>query len=204
MFFETEFMKLYSKLSDINESTSCVLNEVKKDKNKQKVVQTQRKSVNHSEEVDNFLRSIGLVRISEIAEGCANFSPSGTAIWAPSERAVGMNYNKDIPYFNKLVSRFPRFVAELPVGDYPLPKWEPKPIKNNGDRKVFDVNLGEVNHNPWRGACFKFKVQDKTYFVFGKIFYKNYQKVNASTNGDIAAANVFYDKVMAEIEKYEK
>lgn len=199
MVFNSDFMKLYDELCNINNN---VFTEGKKSKNKVKT--NQQTEVDHSKEIDSFLYKTGLVRISEIAPECSNFSPSGTAIWVPSEQSVNISYKDDIPYFNKLASnRLPKFVNELPIGDYPLPKWSPKTIQNNGDRKVFDVDLGEINNNPWRGSCFRFRVANCTYFIFGKIFYKGYQKVNASTNRDIAAANNFYDKIMKEIEKYK-
>ena len=200
MFFESEFMKLYAKLSNINENTTNRLHEGKK---QHKASKTQTTLKDCSTEMDDFLRSIGLVRISEISPICkdfSNFSPTGTAIWAPDT-----NYEEDVPNFNILATKhLHKFANELPSVDYPLPKWAPKPVQNNGKRNLYSVDLGAIGSNQWRGLWFRTKVQDKTYFIFGRIFYKGYQKVNASTNRDVSIANTFYDKVIEKVEKFNE
>ncbi len=197
MFFDSDFIKLYEELSMVNDIQ--VIEEGKKAGVKSK---EQPRQIDYHAYMDNFLYSIGLVRISEIAPGCPNFSVTGAGIWVPSERAVNIKYKKDIPYFDKLaVKRLPKFVCELPEGEYPTALWEPKTIQNNDGRKMFEVDLGSIGSTQWRGICFRFKIHDISYFVFGKVFYKGYQKVNASTNRDVAAANVFYDAIMQELKK---
>ena len=199
MVFDSDFLKIYAELSAINDSDTerrLILKEGKKSKKPANIASVKR---DYSKEMDEFLRNIGLVRLSEIAPKCQNFSPTGTAVWVPSG-----NYEEDLPHYKQLAEKhLPKFVAELPSDDYPLPKWSPKPVQNNGDRKVYTVDLGAVGSNQWRGAWFRFKIQDAAYFIFGHIFYKNYQKINASTNRDIAIVNTFYDKVIPKSKEYK-
>jgi hypothetical protein len=197
MVFNSDFMKFYEELSAL---TVCEqeLSEGKKDKNRSKKAP----QIDYGAEIDSFLRNIGLVRISEIVPGCPDFSNSGAAIWAPSERAVSIKYRKDIPFFDKLaVNRLPKFVETLPEGEYPVSMWSPKTIQNNDGRKIFEVDLGSIGSAQWRGLCFRVKAGDKSYFIFGKIFYKGTKKINASTNSDVADANKFYDVVMKKLKE---
>lgn len=201
MFFDSDFMKLYSQLSTLNEDASLDLIEGKKDKNKSGKDKSHGNRPDYNSQMDSFLRSLGFVKISELIPGCPSASSSGTNIWVPTEKAVGMSYRKDIPYFDHLTKRLENFVKELPDSDYPVRKWDSKPIQNNGDRKIYETDLGSQGGTQWRGLWFRTKIQDTKYFIFGKIFYKDYKKVNASTNRDVATANKFYDIIIPEAEK---
>lgn len=192
MIFKTDFMKLYEELNDINE-----LDEAKNNKQNKKVVLVQ--SVNPVN-FDNFLREIGLVPISTIAPACSDTSPSGATIWVPATPSSGNSYRKAIPYFEEIsTKRLPKFVATLDNNEYPSRMFTTDSIQNNGDRKLSEVRIADINNNPCRGLWFRTRSGDKRYFIFGNIFYKNTQKINAGSSSEVAYANKFYDAVMKKL-----
>lgn len=150
--------------------------------------------------LDSFLREIGLVPISEIASGCSSISPAGAFIWAPAEPSTGGTYAKAIPQFDLICkNRLSKLVATLDNNEYPAKIFSTASIQNNGDRKLMEVRIGEVNNCPCRGLWFRAKTNDKRYFIFGDIFYKNTQKINAGSSREVTFANKFYDAVMKKL-----
>lgn len=193
MFFDSDFMKLYEELEALNE---IIVIEGKKDK-KNNITKTKEDPVKL---VDDFLGSIDLVRISKIAPACSDFSPANAAIWAPSTKVI--DYTGSIPYFDLLANkRLPKFVDTLPAGEWPIKMWAPNVIQNNDGRSIIEIDLGEINRKQWRGLGFRFKINDKPYFVFGDIFYKGYQKINGKHDGHVQQANYYYDLVIKELKK---
>ena len=193
MIFETEFMKLYEKLNDLTDE----LDEAKKNKQNKKVISVQ---PTNEIDLDNFLREIGLVPISEIAPICSKTSSSGASIWAPAAPSSGGSYEKAIPYFDIICkNRLSKLVSTLDNNEYPAKMFSTAGIQNNGDRKLMEVRIGDVNNNPCRGLWFRTKFGDKRYFIFGDIFYKNTQKINAGSSREVAFANKFYDAVMKKL-----
>lgn len=152
-------------------------------------------------DLDSFLRGIGLVPISEIAPVCSNTSSAGAFVWAPAEPSTGGSYTKAIPYFDIICkNRLSKLVATLDGNEYPAKIFPTASIQNNGDRKLMEVRIGEVNNCPCRGLWFRTKSGDKRYFIFGDIFYKNTQKINAGSSREVAFANKFYDAVIKKLE----
>ncbi len=188
MIFETEFMKLYEKLNGLNE-----LDEAKKNK---KVVSVQSNEV----DLDSFLKEIGLVPISAIAPACSDTSASGASIWVPAVPSSGNSYRKAIPYFEEIsTKRLPKFVATLDNNEYPSRMFSTDGIQNNGDRKLSEVRIADINNNPCRGLWFRTRTGNKRYFIFGNIFYKDTQKINAGSSKEVSYANKFYDAVMKKL-----
>ena len=131
-------------------------------------------------DLDSFLRELGLVPISMIAPACSDTSPSGATVWAPAEPHFGSSYKKAIPQFEVIsAKRLPKLVATLDATEYPNKMFTTDDILNNGGRKLKEVRIGDVQNNPCRGLWFRTRSGDKRYFIFGSIFYKNTQKINA-------------------------
>ena len=171
------------------------LTECKKTKKVTSVAQT--KEV----DLDSFLKDLGLVPISTIAPACASTSPSGATVWAPAEPHSGGSYKKAIPQFEIIsTKRLPKLVATLDDTEFPSKMFTTDDIQNNGGRKLKEVRIGDVQNNPCRGLWFRTRSGNKRYFIFGSIFYKNTQKINAATNSEVAQANKIYDAVMKKLE----
>ena len=170
------------------------LNEGKKNK---KVVSIQSAS---EVDLDSFLKDLGLAPISMIAPACSDTSPSGATVWAPAEPHSGGSYKKAIPQFEVIsTKRLPRLVATLDDTEFPNKMFTTDDIQNNGGRKLKEVRIGDVQNNPCRGLWFRTRSGNKRYFIFGSIFYKNTQKINAATNSEVAQANKIYDAVMKKL-----
>jgi hypothetical protein len=151
-------------------------------------------------DLDSFLRDIGLVPISMIAPACSSSSPSGATVWAPAEPHSGGSYKKAIPQFEVIsTKRLPKLVATLDDTEFPSKMFTTDDIQNNGGRKLKEVRIGDVQGNPCRGLWFRTRSGNKRYFIFGSIFYKNTQKINAATNSEVAQANKIYDAVMKKL-----
>lgn len=194
MFFDSDFIKLYEELTAINDEQ--IIEEGKKDKFRQSIIPKDSIKL-----IDDFLTSIDLVRISDVATSCPNFSPAGAAIWVPSTKVV--DYKTSIPYFELLATkRLPKFVETLPAGEWPIKMWAPSVILNNDGRSIIEIDLGEINRKQWRGLGFRFKVDNKPYFVFGDLFYKGYQKINGKHDGHVQQANFYYDLIIKELKKF--
>lgn len=194
MFFDSDFMRLYEALERLNEK---IIEEDKKEK-KNKQVSVQEDLVKL---MDSFLTSIDLVRISNITMKCSDFSSAGAAVWVPSNRVI--DYTDSIPYFDVLATkRLPKFVETLPSGEWPIKMWAPNVIQNNDGRFIIEIDLGELNRKQWRGLGFRFRVNDKPYFVFGDIFYKGYQKINGKNDGHVQQANYYYDLIMKKLKEF--
>jgi hypothetical protein len=196
MIFETDFMKLYEELNEANAGINgnWELTEGKKSK---KVVSVQ--SIPEVD-LDSFLKELGLVPISMIAPACSNTSPSGATVWAPAEPHFSSSYKKAIPQFEAIsTKRLPKLVDTLDGTEFPNRMFTTDDILNNSGRKLREVRIGDVKNNPCRGLWFRARSGDKRYFIFGSIFYKDTQKINAATNPEVAQANKIYDAVMKKL-----
>ena len=136
-----------------------------------------------------------------VAPSCSSTSPSGASIWAPAEPSAGGTYAKAIPYFEIICrTRLSKLVSTLDDTECPAKIFSTELIQGNRDRKLMEVRIGEVNNCPCRGLWFRIRLGDKRYFIFGNIFYKNTQKINAGSSREVAFANKFYDAVMKKLE----
>jgi phage-related protein len=135
-----------------------------------------------------------------IAPACSSTSPSGATVWAPAEPHSGGSYQKAIPKFEVIsTKRLPKLIATLDDTEFPNKMFTTDDILNNGGRKLKEVRIGDAQGNPCRGLWFRTKSGNKRYFIFGSIFYKNTQKINAATNSEVAQANKIYDAVMKKL-----